>query len=130
MDSRNITLKIRALVDSVREDDARLYLLLGAFQNFLDKLVTRLGVLYDRATLNKKISKFIKKKKRRAGKKGTAVDQSALKEPLSWVGILRFTIENPSTDLTEIVYLFGFSMGLLNRIMRKLHIKYQLPSIL
>jgi hypothetical protein len=130
MDSRNITLKIRALVDSVRGDDARLYFLLGAFQNFLDKLATRLGVSYDRATLNKKISKFIKKKKRRSGKKKTAVDQSALKEPLSWVGILRFTIENPSTDLIEIVYLFGFSMGLLNRIMRKLHIKYQLPSIL
>jgi len=129
MDSRNITLQIRALVDSVREDDERLSLLLGAFQNFLDKSATRLGVSYDRATLNKKIKKYIKKKKRKAGKKGTNVDQSALKEVLSRVRLLTFTIENPSTDLNEIVYLFGFSMGLLNRIMRKLHIKYQLPSI-
>jgi len=125
MDLRDISLMLRKTVDNLDKDDLRLHVLLGFFHGIFLKMIEKLNFDFDTFTLNLRITDFIKQ--------APVQNSEGLKLEIKGINlqeifsIFRNIAESSDSDEFQLVYLFGFSQGLLNRIMRKLDIDYQIP---
>lgn len=125
MDLRDVSLMLRTTVDNLDKVDIRLFVILGFFHGIFLKIIERLNFDFDIFTLNLRITDFIKNApKQNAESVNLEIDGINLQEIFS---ILRSIVENSGADDIQLMYVFGFCHGLLNRIMRKLDIDYQIP---
>ena len=125
MDLRDISLMLRNTVDSLDKDDMRLQALLGFFHGIFLKIVEKINLELYTFSLNLRITDYVQRPQEQNSQnlkleiKGISL--------IEIFAIFRAIVENPETDDFQLMYLFGFSQGLLNRIMRKLEIDYKIP---
>ena len=125
MDLRDISLMLRNTVDNLDRKDLRLQALLGFFHGMFLKIVDKLNLKLDTFSLNLRITDYIQRPQEQNSQDlKLEINRISLIEIFA---IFRTIVENPETDDFQLMYVFGFSQGLLNRIMRKLEIDYQIP---
>jgi hypothetical protein len=112
-------------VDTLDKDDLRIQALLGFFHGFYGNIIEKLNLDLDTFILNLSITDYIKRLQEQNPR-----DMKLDINKISLFDIFttfRATVEHPDTFEFQLMYLFGFTQGLLNRIMRKLEIDYQIP---
>lgn len=125
MDLRDISLMLRSTVDTLNKGDLRIQALLGFFHGFFLNIIEKLNLDLDTFILNLRITDYIKQPQEQ---NSTEVKLEINKINLEEIfAIFRTIVEDPDTPEFQLMYLFGLSQGLLNRIMRKLDIDYQIP---
>jgi hypothetical protein len=125
LDLRDVSLMLRTSVDNLDDRDLNLHVLLGFFHGIFLKIIARLNFDFDTFTLNLRITDFIKNAPKQPSKEAKLeINGISLQEIFS---IFRSLLEDSGTEDILLMYIFGFSHGLLNRIMRKLGIDYQIP---
>ncbi|MFW9897561.1 MAG: hypothetical protein ACFFD7_17280 [Candidatus Thorarchaeota archaeon] len=103
----------------------RLPALLGFFHGFFLNIIQKLNLDLDTFMLNLKITDYIERpREQNPQEMKLEINKINL---LDIFATLRATVEHPNTSEFQLMYLFGFSQALLNRIMRKLGIAYQIP---
>jgi hypothetical protein len=127
MDLREVSLKVRVGIDNLKSGDLRLIALLGFFHRSFLKLVKMMQIPLDTDVLNTVIGDYIQEDI-------TESENKTLQSTLEGISLLDlfqyFLIFLDSTsDPVHLMYLYGFSQGILNRIMRKLGIDYQIPPL-
>lgn len=125
MDLREVSLKLRVGIDNLKSDDLRLITLLGFFHRSFLKLVKMMQIPLDSDVLNAVILDYIQDDIAESEKK---MLHSTL-EGISLLDIFQYflTFLDSANDLVQLMYFYGFCQGILNRIMRKLGIDYQIP---
>ena len=125
MDLRDVSLMLRYTVDNLDKEDLKLHVLLGFFHGIFLKIIEKLNFNFDTFTLNLRITDFIKNApKQNSEGLNLEINGISLQDVFS---IFRATVEDSGTEDIQLMYIFGFFHGLLNRIMRKLEIGYQIP---
>ena len=116
---------LRYTVDNLDKEDLKLHVLLGFFHGIFLKIIEKLNFNFDTFTLNLRITDFIKNApKQNSEGLNLEIIGISLQDVFS---IFRATVEDSGTEDIQLMYIFGFFHGLLNRIMRKLEIGYQIP---
>jgi len=128
MDIREVALKVRTGVDAMQSDDLGLLALLGFFHRTLLQLVQKLQIPMDIEVLNSVVTNYIQHNKNLEGFGEFGRVWNRL-EGYSIVEICDYFNQflNSTDNLVELMYFFGFTQGILNRIMRKLGIDHQIP---
>jgi hypothetical protein len=126
VDLRELSLSLRAFVDEVHPEDLRFHVILGFIHRTFLRILDVLPIDLDSTLLDAVIEDYFQSI---SGKKHPNSLQMRIKGiPLQEI-FSAFTqiVEHASTEQMQVMYLLGFCQGLLNRMMRKVGINYQVP---